>query len=47
MKKIDERPNHIIPTKIVNPNHREIHYFYKNRHYAANKCEIIESKYDM
>ena len=35
--------NQFILTEIVELNHREIHHLYKNRHYVANKCEIIES----
>ena len=32
---------------IVNLNRREIHHLYKNRFYAAIKCEINESNYDV
>ena len=39
--------NQFILTEIVNFNHREIHYLYKNRYYVANKCEIIESNYNV
>ena len=34
-------------TEIVNLNHRELHHLYKNRYYVANKCEIIESNYNV
>ena len=34
-------------TEIVNLNHREFHHLYKNRYYVANKCEIIESSYNV
>ena len=36
-----------ILTENVNLNHREIHHLYKNRFYIANKCEIIESIYNV
>ena len=36
-----------ILTEVVNLNHREIHHLYKNRYYVANKCEIIESNYNV
>ena len=47
LKKFELHGNHFILTEIVNLNHREIHHFYKNRHYVANKCEIIESNYNV
>ena len=34
-------------TEIVKLNHREMHYFYKNRYYVANMCEIIGSNHDV
>ena len=47
LKKFELHGNQFIPTKIVNLNHREIHQFYKIRYYVANKCEIIESNYNV
>ena len=46
-KKFELHGNQFILTEIVNLNHREIHHLYKNRYYVANKCEIIESNYDV
>ena len=46
-KKIELHDNHSLLTEIVKPNHRAIHHHYKNRYYVANKCEIIESNYDV
>ena len=39
--------NQFILTEIVNLNHREIHHLYKNRYFVANKCETIESNYNV
>ena len=39
--------NHFFPEEIVNFNHRETHHLNKNRYYVRNKCEIIESNYDV
>ena len=47
LKKFELHGNHIILTEIVNLSHREIHHLYKNRYYVANKCEIIESNYNV
>ena len=47
LKKFELRGNQFIRTEIVNLNHRENHYFYQNRYYVANKCEIIESNYNV
>ena len=47
LKKIELHGNQFILTEIVNLNHREIHHLYKNRYYVANKCEIIESNYNV
>ena len=47
IEKIELHGNQIVLTEIVNPNHREIHHLYKNRYYVANKCEILESNYDV
>ena len=47
LKKFQLHGNHIILTEIVKLNHREIHHLYKNRYYVANKCEIIESNYNV
>ena len=47
LKTFELHGNQFILTEIVNLNHREIHYPYKNRYYVANKCEIIESNYNV
>ena len=47
VKKFELHANQFILTEIVNLNHREIHHLYKNRYYVANKCEIIESNYNV
>ena len=47
LKKFELHGNQFNLTEIVNLNHREIHHLYKNRYYVANKCEIIESKYNV
>ena len=47
IKKFELHGNHFILTELVNLNHRKIHHFCKNRYYVANKCEIIESNYDV
>ena len=39
--------NQFILTETVNLNHCEIHHLYKNRYYVANKCEVIESNYNV
>ena len=50
LKKFELHGNHFIHfilTEIVNINYREIRHLYKNRYYVANKCEIIESNYNV
>ena len=47
LKKFELHGNQFILREIVNLNHREIHRLYKNRYYVANKCEIIESNYNV
>ena len=47
LKKFELHGNQFILTEIVNLNYREIHHLYKNRYYVANKCEIIESSYNV
>ena len=47
LKKFELHGNQFILTEIVNLNHREIHHLYENRYYVANKCEIIESNYNV
>ena len=47
IKKFELRGNQFILTVNGNLNHREIHHLYKNRYYVANKCEIIESNYNV
>ena len=47
IKKFELHGNQFILTEIVNLNHRETDHLYKNRYYAAKKCEIFESNYDV
>ena len=47
IKKFELHGNQFILTEIVNLNHCEFHHLYNNRFYVANKCEIIESIYDV
>ena len=47
LKKFELHCNQFIPTEIINLNHREIHHLYKKRYYVANKCEIIDSNYNV
>ena len=47
LKKFELQGNQFILTEIVNLNHREIHHLDKNRYYVANKCETIESNYNV
>ena len=47
LKKFELQGNQFILTEIVNLNHREVHHLYKNRYYVANKCETIESNYNV
>ena len=47
IKMFELHGNEFILTEIVNLDHREIHHLYKNRYYVANKCEIIESNYNV
>ena len=47
LKKFELHGNQFFRTEIVNLNHREINHLYKNRYYVANKCEIIESNYNV
>ena len=47
IKKFELNGNQFILTEIVNLNHRKIHYLYKSRYYFANRCEIIESNYNV
>ena len=47
LKKFQLHGNQFILTEIVNFNHREIHHLYKKRYYVANKCEIIESNFNV
>ena len=46
-RKFELHGNQFILTEIANLNHREIKHLYKNRYYVANKCEIIESNYNV
>ena len=47
IKKFELHGNQLICTEIVNLNHGEIHHLYKNFYYVANKCQKIESNYDV
>ena len=47
LKKFELHGNQFILPEIVNLNHREHRHLYKNRYYVANKCEIIESNYNV
>ena len=47
IKKFELYGNQFLLTEFVNLNHREIHHFYKNRYYVANKSEITESNYNV
>ena len=47
LEKFELHRNQFLLTEIVDLNHREIRHLYKNRYYVANKCEIIESSYNV
>ena len=47
LRKFELHGHQFILTELVNLNHREIHHLCKNRYYVANKCEIIESNYNV
>ena len=47
LKKFELHGNQFLLTEIVNLNYREIQHLYKNRYYVENKCEIIESNYNV
>ena len=47
IKKFELHGNQFIVTEIVKLNHRENHHLHKNRYYVANKCETIESNYNV
>ena len=47
LKTFELHGNQFILTEIVNLNNSDIHHLYKNRNYVANKCEIIESIYNV
>ena len=47
LKKFELHGNQFILTETVKLNHRENHHLYKNRFNLANKCEIIESNYNV
>ena len=47
IKKFELHGNHFILTEMVNLNQSEIHHLHRNRYYVANKCEIIESNYNV
>ena len=46
-QKFELHANQFIITEIVNPNHREVHHFYRNRYYVSNKCQIFKRDYDV
>ena len=47
IKMFELHGNHFMITEVVNLNHCEIRHLCKNRSYVANKCEVIESIYDV
>ena len=47
IKKFELRGNQFSHTEIFNLNHREIHHLCTNRYYVSNKCEVIESNYNV
>ena len=47
IKKFELHGNQFNLTEIVGLILRGIHHLYKNRYYVANKCEVIESNYDV
>ena len=47
IKKFELHGNQFLLTEIVNLNHCELHHLYRNPYYAANKCEVVESNYDV
>ena len=47
LKKFQLHGSQFILTENVNLIHREIHHLYKNRYYVANKCEILDSNYNV
>ena len=47
LEKVELHGNQIILTEIVKLSHREVHHLYKNPFYLTNKCEIIESNYNV
>ena len=47
LKKFELHGNQFILIEITKLNHREIHHLLKNRYYVADKCEIIESNYNV
>ena len=47
LKKFELHGIQFILTEIVNFHHGEIHHLYKKRYYVENKCEIIESNYNV
>ena len=47
IKNFELHGNQFILTEIVNLNYWEIHHLYNNRYYVANKCEKIESNYNV
>ena len=47
IKKFALHSDQLILTEIVNLNHYGVHYLYKNQNYVANKCEIIDSNYNV
>ena len=47
LKKFELHGNQFVLTEIVNLNLRENHHLCQNRYYVANKCELIESHYNV
>ena len=47
IKKFELQGTQIIQREIVNLNHGELHHLHKNRYSVADKCDIIESNFDV
>ena len=45
IKRFELHGNHFVHSENVNINHQKFHHSCKNRHYVANKCELIEINY--
>ena len=47
IEKFELHGNQIILTEIVNLNHRKIRHLHRKQYNVENKCELIESNYDV